>query len=81
VPGTILASERRSQSHHHSFQEGQPQSHCTGFPTGEGAPEGERGKRGGNNGERWREVRACLCECVREARVYGGRDESSEIRK
>ncbi len=46
LAGTILASEWRSQSHHHSFQEGQPQSHCTGFPTGEGRLEGEDRKEG-----------------------------------
>lgn len=44
LAGTVLASEWRSQSHRHSFQEGQPQSHCAGFPTGEGRLEREERK-------------------------------------
>ena len=60
LAGTILASEQRSQSHHHSFQEGQPQSHWTGFPTGEGRLEGEERKEGR---ERWRK-RMFVSVCV-----------------
>lgn len=56
LAGTILASNWRSQIHHRSFQEGQPQSHCTGVPTGGGAPEGAR--------QKMREQRvAYRCEC------------------
>ncbi len=61
LAGTILASERRSQSHHHSFQEGQPQSHCTGFPTGEGRLEGEQRKEGR---EWWRKKEGSACVFV-----------------
>ncbi len=72
LAGTILACEWRSQSHHHSFQEGQPQSHCAGFPTGEGRLEGEDRKEGK---ERWRKeesacVCLCVCKCLCGARVY-----------
>lgn len=65
LAGTILASERRSQSHRRSFQEGRPQSHCTGFPTGEGWP-GESGEEGGRRGRR---KSVCVFVCLR-IRVY-----------
>lgn len=60
LAGTILASERRSQSHRRSFQEGRPQSHCTGFPTGEGGAWRERrGRRKEGKKEE------CVCLSVR----------------
>lgn len=74
LAGTILASERRSQSHRRSFQEGRPQSHCTGFPTGEGGP-GESGEEGGRRGRR-KSVCVCLsvCSCL-----YGARPECRKV--
>lgn len=64
LAGTILASEWRSQSHRHSFQEGQPQSHCAGFPTGEGRLERAERK------EEKKEESVCVHVCKS---VYVGR--------